>query len=447
MVVVKHLFYMNNVLHDKLYKHGFTEAAGNFQTNNFANGVLGNDPVNAEAQDGGGTNNANFATPGDGERPRMQMYLWNTATPNRDGDLDSDIVYHEYGHGLSWRMIGGMSGPLAGAIGEGMSDTLAIYLNRNDVMAEYSKNSPFGLRRFPYTNYPNTYGDVTGGSVHADGEIYAATMWRLLHLWEDAGRTQDELFDYVIDGMNYTPSHPAFEDMRNGILAATPDSEGDCLVWKAFAQFGIGEGADGRETCAFLVCSVAITESFAVPVSCVTPGDLPPTVSIFSPADGSSHIAGAPVTFSGAAIDDHDGDVSSSLVWTSSINGQIGSGPQFTTTTLSMGQHTITATGTDSDGAAAAATIQVNITQPPPHSIDLKGNGFTTKGNRRVQLVWAGAIGLEVELYRDGVLLQVMPNDHAEVDQIPGKGRGTFVYQICESHEGGICSNTLTIVF
>ena len=79
MVAVANLFYLNNVVHDKLYRHGFTEAAGNFQTNNFGRGGFGNDPVNAEAQDGGGTNNANFATPGDGTRPRMQMYLWNTS--------------------------------------------------------------------------------------------------------------------------------------------------------------------------------------------------------------------------------------------------------------------------------------------------------------------------------------------------------------------------------
>ena len=92
----------------------------------------GNDPVNAEAQDGGGTNNANFATPSDGSRPRMQMYLWNTASPSRDGDVDSDIVYHEYGHGLTWRMIGGMQGRLSGALGEGMSDTVALYMNGDD---------------------------------------------------------------------------------------------------------------------------------------------------------------------------------------------------------------------------------------------------------------------------------------------------------------------------
>ena len=267
---VTNLFYLNNVIHDKLYRHGFNEAAGNFQTNNFGKGGLGNDAVLAEAQDGGGTNNANFATPADGSKPRMQMYLWNRSTPNRDGDLDSDIVWHEYGHGLTWRMIGSMSGPLAGAIGEGMGDTLAIYVNRNDVMGEYSYNAPGGIRRFPYTNYPNTFSDVTGSSVHADGEIYAATMWRLLALWEAAGYTQDQLFDYVVDGMNYTPARPSYEDMRDGILAAVPTQAQDCVVWNAFAQFGIGVGADGRVTCYFGIFCTApvITESFAKPAVC-----------------------------------------------------------------------------------------------------------------------------------------------------------------------------------
>lgn len=270
MAAVTNLFYLNNVIHDKLYRHGFNEAAGNFQTNNFGKGGAGNDAVLAEAQDGGGTNNANFATPADGSKPRMQMYIWNRSTPNRDGDFDSDIVWHEYGHGLTWRMIGSMSGPLAGAIGEGMGDTLALYVNRNDVMGEYSYAAPGGIRRFPYTNYPNTYSDVAGSSVHADGEIYAATMWRLLALWEAAGYTQDQLFDYVIDGMNYTPAQPSYEDMRDGILAAVPTQAQDCIVWNAFSQFGIGQGADGRVTCFFGVfCSPpTITESFTKPAVC-----------------------------------------------------------------------------------------------------------------------------------------------------------------------------------
>ncbi|WP_449398831.1 M36 family metallopeptidase [Chryseobacterium wanjuense] len=55
---------------------GFTPVARNFQQTNFGLGGLGNDYVNVEAQDGGGLNNANFATPADGTKPRMQMYLW-----------------------------------------------------------------------------------------------------------------------------------------------------------------------------------------------------------------------------------------------------------------------------------------------------------------------------------------------------------------------------------
>jgi hypothetical protein len=80
-VGVQNLFYLNNVIHDKLYRHGFVEGAGNFQEDNFASGGLGSDSVNAEAQDGGGLNNANFATPSDGANPRMQMYLWDQCPP------------------------------------------------------------------------------------------------------------------------------------------------------------------------------------------------------------------------------------------------------------------------------------------------------------------------------------------------------------------------------
>jgi extracellular elastinolytic metalloproteinase len=70
------LFYMNNVIHDVMYYYGFTEVAGNFQENNYDRGGVGGDYVNADAQDGAGRNNANFATPGDGVNPRMQMFLF-----------------------------------------------------------------------------------------------------------------------------------------------------------------------------------------------------------------------------------------------------------------------------------------------------------------------------------------------------------------------------------
>lgn len=73
---IVNLFYMNNMMHDIWYRYGFDEASGNFQTNNYGRGGVDGDYVRAEAQDGSGTSNANFATPPDGSRPRMQMYIW-----------------------------------------------------------------------------------------------------------------------------------------------------------------------------------------------------------------------------------------------------------------------------------------------------------------------------------------------------------------------------------
>lgn len=80
--IVTNLFYWNNIVHDVTHGYGFNEAAGNFQVNNYGNGGAGADDVRAEAQDGSGRNNANFGTPVDGFRPRMQMFEWRSSLPN-----------------------------------------------------------------------------------------------------------------------------------------------------------------------------------------------------------------------------------------------------------------------------------------------------------------------------------------------------------------------------
>ncbi|MFN3596884.1 MAG: M36 family metallopeptidase [Rubricoccaceae bacterium] len=80
---VTNLFYWNNIVHDIAYRYGFDEPSGNFQASNFGLGGLGNDPVRAEAQDGSGTDNANFSSPVDGVSGRMQMFEWSGGTEVR----------------------------------------------------------------------------------------------------------------------------------------------------------------------------------------------------------------------------------------------------------------------------------------------------------------------------------------------------------------------------
>ena len=195
---ITNLFYWNNLMHDVWYQYGFDEPAGNFQSNNYGRGGTGNDYVNADAQDGSGTNNANFATPADGSQPRMQMYLWTTTTPQRDGDLDNGIIAHEYTHGISNRLVGGPSNVNclnnAEQMGEGWSDFYALSLlnntNADDPNARYTSgayatyklggdttydNYVYGIRRFPYstdnTVNPLTWADTDDTTANYSGGI------------------------------------------------------------------------------------------------------------------------------------------------------------------------------------------------------------------------------------------------------------------------------------
>lgn len=88
---ITNLFYWNNIMHDVTYQYGFNEVAGNFQNSNLNRGGLGADYVKAEAQDGGGTNNANFYTPADGTSGRMQMYIWDAVPATSPLTINSPL--------------------------------------------------------------------------------------------------------------------------------------------------------------------------------------------------------------------------------------------------------------------------------------------------------------------------------------------------------------------
>src|SRR5688572_10587738 len=191
--------------------------------------------------------------------------------------------------------------------------------------------------------------------------------------------------------MNFKPSRPAVEDIRDGILAAVPAAAQDCLVWKAFAQFGVGVGANGDES-----GGVSVTESFAIPTAC-TP-NTPPVVSITAPAHNSSFVQGTFVTFSGTAGDAHDGPISSSIAWSSSRNGALGTGASITTGTLFAGTHTIRAMATDSGGLSDAAAISITIVTPTVQIV-LSASGRIVNGIMAADLTWNRATSTQVDVY------------------------------------------------
>ena len=469
---ITNLFYQNNVMHDLWYQYGFNEVNRNFQASNYGRNGIGNDWVNAEAQDASQSttpsfNNANFSTPseGSGSRPRMQMYLWNigpapkfltinspasiageynatnnafspgnvalpaspgitqdlvlyndatpdvtdacqvptnasalsgkiavirrgtcpfvekvkkaqdagaiavimvnndTANPNQllnmsgadasitipaifvsynvgeaiiaqiaqgtvnakikndptgfvntDGDFDNGIIAHEYGHGISTRLVGGGAG-LNGSSeqpGEGWSDWFWLMMQikpgdtKNDArgigtFAQNQETTGLGIRQYRYSTdmavNPHTFRDTNNQwfndgtndivSVHGVGSIWCVMLWDLAWNYIDQYGYSPNIYNgtggnnkvmrLVVDAMKLTPANPSLIDCRNAIIQADQNSTGGqnyCLIWKTFARRGMGINASSGSTSGVAGIQDQV-EDFTEP----TPGATPDTGS------------------------------------------------------------------------------------------------------------------------------------------------------------------------
>jgi hypothetical protein len=350
------VFYFVNRFHDHL--EGDLDIA--WTTRNFG----GTDKVVAHAGDGADTgvsgqflsvhmpdvfhvNNANMFTPPDGQSPRMQMYLFTSftgnittdPTPDVNGGDDAAVVYHEYTHGLSSRLITYADGWAAldsfqsGAMGEGWSDWYAMdflvdegfapntgavgdvrldrYLGNNRrtlrtegldcPVAPATSACPGGDDTGSQGGY--TLGDMgriwSGGpEVHADGEIWAQTLWDL----RQAVGVADARF-LVTEAMRLSPRNPSFLDMRNAILQANQvgilDGRADRepTIWQVFAGRGMGFFAATEDA-----DDTTPIESFALPPD---PGDGAGSLAgVVTDADTGEPAAGVKVAFAGLDFSD-----------------------------------------------------------------------------------------------------------------------------------------------
>lgn len=185
-----------------------------------------------------------------------------TAT-NRHTAFDSTVVFHEFMHGVTNRLVGGpqnsaaLEAPQSRGMGEGWSDYVACIINNSTVVGAWVVNRPGGIRGFPYdSNFPDDFGDLGTGRYtgpHAIGEIWCAT---LTEMTRNIGKTL--AVRLVTDALPLSPANPSFLNMRDSILRAldhlrTANAISAAAyttalggIWRAFARFGMGPRAQSN---------------------------------------------------------------------------------------------------------------------------------------------------------------------------------------------------------
>ena len=320
--VVTNLFYLTNWYHDKLYALGFNEAAGNFQTNNFGKGGAQNDPVLAEAQDGGGTNNANFATPPDGTSGRMQMYIFDRPGPesrrqprrrHRPARIDARDVEpahrqwqrphlghrQRYGRRLERLLCAGAaaqhqrqrperrvrSGRILGLQTRRPDRQLPVRHTPLPVLDRQHAVSPLTWADVDDVTHnesggiaasPLDFGGNGAGEVHNIGEIWANTLWevrsRIIAGNANSVPTGNgKMLQIVTDALKLTPANPTYLQARDAIIAsdcAANACANEDSIWGGFSDRGLGYGALaplGQSGILGVAAYTGIKESFVLP--------------------------------------------------------------------------------------------------------------------------------------------------------------------------------------
>ncbi len=206
-----------------------------------------------------------FIGQGDGQAIEGQLGSGVSATlvtpAHRDSDFDNGIIIHEYGHGLSNRLVNGrmnvncLDANQSAGMGEGWSDwlSLAITAEAGDQGAaavpigtyvKFQSVSGPGIRTHPYSTdmvtNPHTYADIgdfaSPYSEHGVGSVWAAMLWEMYWNLVDVYGFDPDLYagsggnnlalQLVVEGLKLMVCNPTFLQARDEIVSADANETG-----------------------------------------------------------------------------------------------------------------------------------------------------------------------------------------------------------------------------
>ena len=344
------------------------------------------------------------------------------AVLNNDSDPDGDVIYISQYTGAQIGNVS-LSGqeivytPNTGAVGEDTFNYVVSDVEGATAMAtvrifiEEQNQAPVANNDSASTVQGNAVAvnvllndyDPNGDSLSISGFTQAANgtvvlFGSALNYQPNADFTGSDQFTYTItDGefqtsatvvMTVAPETtnqpPVAEDDQATVIAGEEvtvaplsndtDPEGQPLVITAVTQPRHGQASlagdfivyladanhEGTDTFTYTVSDGELDSTGSVTITASLPANTAPVVAITSPTSGSNHSAGQPITLSATAEDAEDGDLSSGIVWTSSVDGTLFTGSSGSVT-LSSGQHSLQAAVSDGQGIQSVAEVTIYV--------------------------------------------------------------------------------------
>jgi len=276
---VLNAFFFCNFMHDFFYTLGFNEEAKNFQRVNPDGKGKGGDPVIVRLSDRFISGIAHLITLADGSQTLLDV-SFDRNTEN-SGAIDADVIFHEYAHGVTNRLVGSECNPhplvmpQSAGMGEGWSDYFALtiqnfYLTTEDrkVIGDWLIDDDLGLRKFMYID--SLAGESIGHFAaigrqiapgifleesHDIGRIWCGALMKMNRdLVGLLGKKEGHLLGWqiVIAGLQFTPANPNYLEGRDCIIQALKCRRREnrlndddfkrayTAVWTAFTLFGMG---------------------------------------------------------------------------------------------------------------------------------------------------------------------------------------------------------------
>ena len=214
----------------------------------------------------------------------IEAAIGNQTAVTRDSALDNIIVIHEYGHGISARLIGGAFNSNCQFFNESRteawSDYFALMLTMTEDdeaedprgIAVYSSGQgDQGIRLEPYSTsfaingltYGITNDDDNVPVPHGIGSVWTTVLWDITWFLIDEYGFDADLYNgtggnnialqLAIDALKMEPCNSGFVDGRDAYLAAVeintmiPEEDRDemrCNIFEVFAGRGLGVGAE-----------------------------------------------------------------------------------------------------------------------------------------------------------------------------------------------------------